>query len=138
MDFILNRNFENDYIFGEKCEIELLELLKKYFKDDKLKLTDRYDKFDLTSLKYNIEIKSRKFTFDKYKTTLVPCNKCKLINNKKTYIIINFIDSVYYIEFLEDIFKNFEIKQFSRQNSTEFDLPYYYINLSEFIKICDK
>lgn len=134
----MNRNFEDDFKFGEKCELELLNLLQNYFNDKNLKITDRYNKFDLSSNKNNIEIKSRKFTANKYKTTLVPYNKCLLIGNKKTYIVINFIDSVYYIEYIEEKFKNYEIKQFSRQNYTEFELPYYYINLSEFILICEK
>jgi hypothetical protein len=138
MNLNLNRNFEIDYLFGQKSELELLNLLQNYFNDKKLQLTDRYAKFDLESDKINIEIKSRKFTADKYKTTLVPYNKCILINNKKTYIVINFIDSVYFIEYLEDKFKKYEIKNFSRQQQQEFDLPYYYISLSEFTKICDK
>jgi len=135
---VLNRNYECDFKFGEECEIELLNLLRTYFKDDKLELTDRYNKFDLTSNNLNIEIKSRKFNANKYKTTLVPYNKCLNIGNKKTIIVINFIDSIYYIEYDEKKFKTFEIKQFNRQCNNEFDLPYYYINLSEFIKICQK
>lgn len=131
----LDRNFENDFEYGEKQEVELLAILQEEFNDEDLKLTDRYSKFDLTSDKYNIEIKSRKFHSSKYNTTMIPCNKCIIVDNKKTFIVINFTNAIYYIEYNEEQFKKYEIKQFSRQNSIEYDLPYYYINLSEFTRI---
>lgn len=126
----INRNYETDYIFGENQEQLLLPILKDYFKDNELKLTDRYDIFDIVSDKYNIEIKSRKFNSNKFPTTMIPSNKCIIKDNKKTIFIINFTDSIYYIEYNKKEFEKFTTVQFSRQNKQEYDLPYYFINLS--------
>jgi hypothetical protein len=126
----INRNYENDYIFGENEENIILPILINYFKDNELKLTDRYDKFDIRSNKYNIEIKSRKFNHDKYFTTLIPSNKCIIEDNKETIFIINFVDRIYYIKYEPELFNKFQKTQFSRQNKKEYDLPYYFINLT--------
>jgi hypothetical protein len=134
----MNRNFEQDYLFGEKQEELIYPILKNYFKDTKLKLTDRYSKFDIISDKINIEIKSRKFTYDKYPSTLIPDNKCIIEEGKRTYIIINFIDSIYYIEYTPEIFKQFNKIKFSRQKDKKFDLDYYFVNITFLTKICDK
>ena len=128
---VLNRNYEQDYKFGEEQENILLPLLKEKF-DNELVLTNRYDKFDLTSSKYNIEIKSRKFNHDKYPSTMIPKNKCIIEDDKETIFIINFLDRIYYIKYDFDLFNKFQIVHFSRQKNEAYDLPYYFINLTYF------
>lgn len=131
MENILDRNFEKDYLFGEQQENLLLPILQNKF-DINLKLTDRYYLFDLVSNKYNIEIKSRKFNYDKYPTTLIPKNKCIIEDDKQTIFIVNFLDRIYYIEYNKELFNKFKVVLFSRQQQDKYDLEYYFINLTYF------
>jgi len=133
----MTRSLSNDLNFGLGKEDEVLEKIKVFFEDDikntKELYNDKYCKWDYegsTGTKY--EVKSRRNTINKYPTTIIPCHK--FINNKDKYIcLFNFLDGLTYIEYDDEVFKTFEVKDVMTRRSGIIDkpLPHFHIPISK-------
>ena len=130
-------HFEKDYIFGVKNQDKIFPILKSYFGDDLKQTTGKYQKYDFQSPSVAIELKSRTCKYDLYPTTLLTCNKITNID-KKLIFVFSFIDSLYCIEYDEELFNTFQKKQYSR-TGLSFDYKmYYFIPIDHLIKMNDQ
>jgi hypothetical protein len=123
-------NREKLYKYGERSENILYDIIKQY-RDDAI-LTDRYNHFDYIIESDDkivvIELKTRTFGKDTFKTTFLPLSKITYYNNfkkqnanKKTYFLVIFgfplnifdLDNCsfeyYAIQYKMDIFNNYKI-----------------------------
>ena len=123
-----------DFNLGESSELSLLPVLKKYFNDDNIIRTNRYDTFDYTNNNnILIELKTRTNTKDKYEDTMIniaKVNKCKkLSKTNEIYFMFKFIDGVYFWKYntTDQLTKRLG-GRLDRSNKEIKE--YYYINVS--------
>jgi hypothetical protein len=123
------RNFQDDYNFGKDQEKQLLETMRKQFKDDKIKLsTSDFSPYDFKSKGKRIELKSRFNTYNKYSTTMISLSKtehAKAYKTGKYYFVFNFTDGLYFIEYEEKQFDTFEIKLCGRNDRNRIEQNKY-------------
>ena len=123
-----------DFNFGESSEISLLPVLKKYFNDDTIIRTNKYDNFDYTNNNnILIELKTRTNALNKYEDTMIniaKVNKCKkLSKTNEIYFMFKFTDGVYYWKYNnEDKLTQRKGGRLDRSNKEIKD--YFYINVS--------
>ena len=123
-------NFECDYIYGEQQEKKLFEIIQNGFEwNTPLKKGTRYSKYDYYNDDTNIELKSRKNTYNTYPTTMITLNK--LSTDKELILIFNFIDGVYFIQYDNETFRGFEVKEFSRANLRGDEKKHIYIPIKK-------
>jgi hypothetical protein len=131
---------EKDIRFGLLKEEEIKLILKDHFEmeNDLIKLST-FHPMDFISGNNYFEIKSRRFSHNKYKTTMVGKNKIeyakKVCKDKNSFFIFVFEDGIYY--YIYDINDNFlsTIGGRNDRGKDEYKL-YYYIPINELIKIC--
>ena len=136
------RSKKNDLKFGMAREVEVLEICKKYFKDDSIKNTkeiynDEYCVYDYEGEDgTTYEVKSRRNKKNAYDTTLLPVHKIRKTDSKQNFII-NFTDACCYIAYDEALFKTFYIGNvfYSRQGAANNPVPHYHIPVSKLITI---
>lgn len=109
--------FKNDYATGLKSENEMMPILINYFNRDIKKTFNKYCKYDFEDNEYKYELKTRNNKYSTYPTTIVGCDK---ITNNKIIFLFKFIDGLYYIEYNEEQFKQFEKKPFVRNSRSDF------------------
>ena len=123
-------NYENDYKYGEEQEKKLFKIIEDGFEwDTPLKKGTRYSKFDYYTDDTNIELKSRKNKYKTYSTTMITMNK--LSTWKELILVFNFIDGVYFIQYDNDTFRDFEIKHFSRAGLIGDEKQHVYIPIEK-------
>ena len=131
-------NYEFDYLWGEQQQNKIQPILET--KWGTLRKTTRYAKYDLVSELINMEIKSRKnLRCNSYPTTMLTMNK--ISDTSKTNIFIfNFVfdmrrnkSEIYYIEYDEEKFNNYEKKAFSRASQSWDEKEYVYIPVCDLI-----
>ena len=109
-------------------------MLKKYFNDDTIIRTNKYDNFDYTNNNnILIELKTRTNTKDKYEDTMIniaKVNKCKkLSKTNEIYFMFKFTDGVYYWKYNnEDKLTQRKGGRLDRNNKEIKD--HFYINVS--------
>lgn len=108
-------HYQADYIFGCVNQKRVLPIITKYFNRDISENIERYSKYDFTDTLYNYELKTRKNTLNKYADTMITLNKLTS-SDKRLILLFSFTDKLAYIEYNEDIFKNFRTCNFSRAN----------------------
>jgi hypothetical protein len=91
----------NDVAFGNKSEDECLKALKDKFDPFLIKNTNKFAIFDYIGSKCFLELKTRKFSSDKYKDTMIGVNKIKnaVKNERKVIFCFRFDDGLFYWEF---------------------------------------
>ena len=110
---------EVDENFGFESESQTIDLLKEYFKDDKLmKTEDRYCGYDFYSENKRIELKTRRNTSFKFDTTILPIKKLKGVSsfNGTYYFVFKFTNGLFYIKYDESVFKNFKTEMKQRRD----------------------
>lgn len=103
------RSFKNDNKFGLDNESIVGEQLKVFFKDYEMEKTkDMYCAYDFESPRMKYELKSRRCTYEKFLTTIVPVHKIK----KETNIcfVFKFTNGLFYIYYDAKLFEEFKIK----------------------------
>jgi hypothetical protein len=126
-------HYQQDFIYGIEKENEVVEKIRKFFNRDIKKNAERYAKFDFEDDEYNYELKSRKFNYSKFPTTMITENK--LCGQKKLILLFNFTDGLYYIEYDEIKFATYERVNFSRAG-IDFDRKMHvYIPIFDLTKI---
>ena len=128
-------SFAKDYQFGKQQENKQFETIKTYFKDD-IRATSKYCSYDFESDQCYYELKSRNNKYSAYPTTLIPFDKVK--TNKKMIFLFNFTDGLYFIEYNKEIFKEFSLQPFQRNQRSDYndkEKLYYFIPIDKLIKI---
>jgi len=127
-------SFKDDYSFGLKSEDVLLSSMKDLYGSD-IEKTDKFSRFDFSNKKTLIELKTRRNAKDTYPTTMVSASKVCVARNdpsKKYIFAFSFTDGVYYIEYDEKVFSEFETKQGGRFDRGRPELDdYCYIPVSK-------
>lgn len=127
-------SFSNDMIMGKVNEDYVYKLIRKYWPEREIqKSNDLYSNYDFLDDKYKYELKSRRFEYNKYETTMIPEMKC----HKKTYLLFLFTDGLYYIRYRKSVFKCFEKKLFVKNRCDKDDVKklYYYIPIEMLKKV---
>jgi hypothetical protein len=127
-------SLKKDLEFGLKKELDILPIIKLYFKRDIQKTIDKFCNYDFYDSKYNYELKSRRCSVNKYDTTLLPSDKIK---NRMIYLF-SFLDGLYYIKYNKEKFDTFETKKFvrnKRSDTVDVYKSYVYIPSNKLKKI---
>ena len=104
------KKFNIDMDFGIKKEIEVLPIIKSYFKDETINRLEQNNVFDYVGNNKFIELKSRNNNSNKYPTTMIGYNKIIKASklNEDVYFVFCFIDGLYYYKYDKD--QELEIK----------------------------
>lgn len=110
--------------YGLSQENEVLNILKDHFKIPNLRKTvNIYSTMDFTSEDYEFELKSRKFEYNKYPTTIIGDNKIQYAatHHKTIIFVFKFTDGIYFIKYDKNLFKDFITRNETifRDNKTE-------------------
>lgn len=106
-----------EYIYGLSAELKLKPVLER-FCGKALQGTKQYDTFDFIGEGVTIELKSRKNNKDRYPTTIVGMNKIEEIQEgEKVIFVFNFLDGLYYWEYVENDFEVLMIKRRDRPHT---------------------
>jgi hypothetical protein len=128
--------YDNDYIFGTNNELEILEPINKFFDRKIYRTNNRYAKYDFyDDNNRNYELKSLRRDKDSFNSVIIQVYKCV----KNTILLFKFFDGLYYIEYDENKFSNYEQKYFQRKRENVKDINYlcYFIPVSELTVIND-
>lgn len=129
-------SYKNDYETGKKNEDIVLTKINSFFNDNIIKSSERYTRYDYKGDKYYYELKTRNNNFNTYSTTMIPYNK--IMTNKKQIFLFDFKDGLYYIEYIPDVFIDFELKHFVRNQRIDYNdkmSMYYFIPIEKLKKI---
>lgn len=129
-------SFKNDYAMGTKNEDKVLLQINSYFNDNIVKSSSKFSKYDYKGDEYYYELKTRNNNYKTYPTTLIPYNK--IMKDKKQIFLFDFKDGLYYIEYIPDVFNDFELKHFVRNQRIDYNdimSMYYYIPIEKLKKI---
>jgi hypothetical protein len=127
----------SDYMYGIQQQQKLYPILKEFFKTDLKETVNKYDKYDFDDPTASYELKSRKFNYSTYSTTVIAQDKIDPEYHKKQIYLFNFLDGTYYIEYNKELFSEFEVKEFRRyrQGINDVSKPYVHIPIDKLIKI---
>jgi len=129
MSYNIKYNIVKRCEFGKKSEMEVLPIIKKFFKDELIEPTTKhFDKWDYISKLKNYELKTRTANYKDYPTTMIGLDKC-LINS---ILLFKFVDGLYYIEYNEEQFKKYEVKKFTKYQQKK---DYIYIDINDLLLI---
>jgi hypothetical protein len=115
------RSFQDDYNKGLEAQKKLLPILRDFFKDDSIEETqDKFCPYDYIGLNKKLELKTRFIKHNQYKTAMLDSNKLSNITEgTKYYIIYNYQDGIYYIEYNKEQFCKYEQKDFQRTGRSD-------------------
>jgi hypothetical protein len=127
---ILNR----DLNFGFAKEEQVIHKLSNHF-NETCEPTPRYCKYDAISPTKKFEIKSRRNKHNTYPTTIIPVDKSEV--EGELYFVFNFEDGLYYIEYNEEAFEKYEIRDISavRTGGVYTLKPHYLIDVADLTAI---
>lgn len=128
-----------DNKFGLEQEEVILPDLEKYFGEKFVKSENIMSVYDSYNDNRQIEIKSRRNIYAKYSTTLIGRNKA-INTNKEQLFVFNFIDSIYYIKYNDELFKSWvsPFCRFTRKNFNDKHKDYFYIPIDKLTLIKKK
>lgn len=128
----MGRHYKTDYERGTAAQHEIFPIVKEYFEGYDLEgelreNPERFAKYDYECDDAVFEVKTR-FDINRntFNTTMITCNKVTE-TGKAIIFIFNFTDEISWIQYDDDIFKNFEKKLFSRANVVSDEEDYFYI-----------
>jgi hypothetical protein len=128
--------------FGIKSENNNIKTISTFFNQD-FKKTSKFHPIDFISDTHYLEIKSRTVSSSHYPTTIFPASKIDYIKKypKQTILVFIFTDNILYINYDEEVFKEFEQKEYKRAPRLNFlDKPKQYlfipINKLSVLNIC--
>lgn len=124
--------FKQDFNLGIQSENKVLKFLNESY-EDKFISTTQNCPFDFTNNQYNIELKTRNNTYNKYPSTMVGYNKIKIAEedntDKKYKFLFLFEDGLYCWDFEKD---KYTIKTGGRRDRGLYEYKQYaYIPIEE-------
>jgi len=133
----MSRSFKSDYSFGKNKEAEYYGAIKNYFNDNIIQTTSRFEKWDFIGDKAVYELKSRYNNHNTYADTMIGLDKIST-TEKEIVFLFGFYDGLYYIKYDKELFKEFPVRNFQRNNRADYkdvDKPYIYIPIKHLIQI---
>lgn len=127
-------HYHSCYKYGVENQKIVLPIIRNYFNRNIIEHAEQYSKYDFSDNEYNYELKSRKINLNKFPTTMITLNK--IDKTKPLILLFKFTDKLTYIEYNEQLFKTFEIKDFSRANLRGDYKPHIYIPI-EYLTIIE-
>jgi hypothetical protein len=127
-------HFKDSYKYGINQQKIVLPLIKQFFNRDIIENEGQFQKYDFSDDQYMYELKARTNTLNKYPTTMITLNK--LQDSKQLILLFKFTDKLTYIEYDKELFKNFEVKKFSRVQKQWDEKLHIYIPI-EHLKVID-
>lgn len=126
------RSFTDDLNYGNEKELLMLTKLTNYFTEDvdikstkELYPNNKYCKWDFedaTGVKW--ELKSRRNTYNRYPTTIIPCHKTNNNDTEKgLYFVFQFTDGDYYIAYNAELFATFATRMIKINRVGKYDPP---------------
>ena len=128
---------ENDVNYGLLKEEEIRQTIKRFFNLDQFLKLSQFHTMDFKSHNKYFEIKSRRFSHNKYKTTMIGKNKVDYAQTNKDntfYFIFVFDDGIYYYKYNTDDKLELNIGGRCDRGGDEYKL-YYYIPINFLVKI---
>ena len=94
----MNSRKLSDLVFGFQKEVEVLEIVKRYFSADLIKCADESFVFDYECPSCYVELKSRRNGVYAYPDTMVGKNKIDFAGRiaRTVYFVFSFTDGLYY------------------------------------------
>jgi hypothetical protein len=134
------KNSDADSAYGLKKEKEMFPIIKKFIKDDTLKLIEyKYSLHDYGSKMNRVELKSRHNKMNSYNTTIVSVNKMESFRvfNGDAYFFFNFYDGLFVIKYDSEVFDTFRQQTITRTDRGKVESGLYVlIPVSLLTKIC--
>lgn len=126
---------EIDRAFGLQSEIDRHTQLESLVGCGLIKDEYRFAPFDFYNSDRTIyvELKTRRFKYDKYPTTLVPLSKIRTAEKnpqRQYYFAFAFEDGIYYIKYNKDCFDKYERTDFKRNDRYE-SVPHLLIPITD-------
>lgn len=128
-------HWEASYKYGKAKELDILPLLRAFFKRDIQQYPNQYDDFDFYDDLTEYEVKSRTNTYSKYPTTMITRNKTQKNTLKKVILLFNFTDALYYIEYNAEQFSKYQTKMFSRAREKWDEKEHIFIPIEDLKKV---
>jgi len=130
--YIYMNKFKQDFNLGIKSENKVLKFLNESYEDKFISTTQNCE-FDFTNNQYNIELKTRNNTYNKYPSTMVGYNKIQIAEedstDKKYKFLFLFEDGLYCWDFEKD---KYTIKTGGRRDRGLYEYKQYaYIPIEE-------
>ena len=124
--------FKQDFNLGIQSENKVLKFLNESYEDKFISTTQNCE-FDFTNNQYNIELKTRNNTYNKYPSTMVGYNKIQIAEedttDKKYKFLFLFEDGLYCWDFEKD---KYTIKTGGRRDRGLYEYKQYaYIPIEE-------
>ena len=105
----IGRFRQSDYEWGVQQEDKVFPYVQQHFGGSVIRATNKKSRFDCSDTGSIYEIKSRKCNLNTYSTTVITTDKAVEIG-KDIYFIFNFYDSVAYIKYNAEKFREYQIK----------------------------
>lgn len=99
-------NQESNLEFGDRNELIVLKIIRKYFNDDIKKEQDRYEIFDFQGTNTRYELKSRRCNSWTYRDTMIGLNKLDAVNGNFIFLF-QFYDGLFYVKYDKEQFDTF-------------------------------
>ena len=128
--------FQQNYQFGKEQEKKILPIIINYFKEEIKYIKDVYSTYDFESDTTMYELKSRNVNYKTYPTSIIAKDKINE-RSKKNIFLFNFKDGLYYIEYNSELFNQFELKPFKRNDridKIDVKKEYYFIPI-EYLRL---
>lgn len=133
----MNKTFAGDYKFGTESEDATITSLR--ILDSTLSKMEKYSPFDYEGHTCYVELKTRRNKKDTYPTTMIPQSKIEYAKKdpSKTYhFAFKFEDGLYYIQYNQERFAQYEVKQGGRFDRGRPELNQYcYIPVTDLIEL---
>jgi len=108
-------HWKASYAFGKAQEARVLPIITEYFKDEIVPTVGQYAKYDFVSPTSNYELKSRTCKHNNYNDTMITFDKmCGCDATKRLFLLFNFTDGLYFVEYNELKFSQYRMEMFSR------------------------
>jgi len=131
--------FKESLKYGKQKEVEVLPHIKEYFNSKSIKIPkNKYSTYDFIDDDNEViyELKSRTNKYNQYPTTMIQEDKI-LNTHYKQIFLFNYIDGLYYIEYDETLFNEFDKKKYSQYRTDKVDVfkTYIYIPIDKLKQI---
>ena len=126
---------KKDIEYGLENEQPVVNHLEIHFKEP-IKLAEyKYSPFDAYSETTKYEIKSRRNRHDKYKTTIIGCDKAR--TQGRLCFVFHFTDGLFYIIYDKEKFEKYNITNVSgvRKVGLRTEKPHYEIPIEDLTRI---
>ena len=127
--------FNEDKIYGDNSEKNIIDCIEKYFDTEITKTTDYYHLMDFYDDNNYYEIKSRRNKYNQYPTTMIGYNKILYAqkSNNDVSFIFSFIDGNYYCKYNK--WDKFNINMGGRDDRGKEEFKkYFYIPIENLTK----